>query len=138
MRSIMKSTARDVTVGSAHPSTGGNPATNGPDLATGHGLIDAHRASLVARIRCRTIIQPIEPIRPPIEPIRPPIEPIRPPVGPIRPIRPITPPIRPSSRNAELGVGEQTDERGGGDLTDSDLDAIEEMITYGQLDPTDI
>ncbi|MGH3995597.1 MAG: S8 family serine peptidase, partial [Pseudonocardiaceae bacterium] len=41
VRSILKSTARDVTTGTCNPATGGNPAIVGPDLATGHGLADA-------------------------------------------------------------------------------------------------
>ncbi len=49
IRSIMKSTARDVTAGACHPNQG-NKATTGPDLATGHGLVDAHRATILARL----------------------------------------------------------------------------------------
>ena len=52
VRAILKTTARDVTVGSCNPRTGANPAAAGPDLATGHGLADAHRAVMAARKRC--------------------------------------------------------------------------------------
>lgn len=49
VRSILMSTARDVTEGSnAH----GNEAVEGPDTATGDGLIDAYRAVLIAKLRC--------------------------------------------------------------------------------------
>lgn len=61
VRDILKRTARDVTAGNCSPSTGGHPATPGPDLATGHGLADAFRAALIARFRCL--------IRPPISPV---------------------------------------------------------------------
>ena len=49
VRNILRTTARDVTVGNCSPSTGANPALSGPDLATGHGLADAHRAVMAAR-----------------------------------------------------------------------------------------
>lgn len=50
VRSILMSTAVDVTDGvNAH----GNAATVGPDTATGDGLIDAHKAVLIAKLRCR-------------------------------------------------------------------------------------
>jgi hypothetical protein len=108
VRDILTSSARDVTQGTCNPSTGGNPATVGPDTATGYGLVDAERAVLLAKLRCLGPIQPrtigpISPVRPvrPVGPIRPiqPIQPIQP-VSPIRPIQPIQPiqpvsPIRP-------------------------------------------
>ncbi len=76
VRDILKRTARDVTAGNCSPSTGGHPATPGADLATGHGLADAFRATLIARFRCLIrppIIRPIPPIvRPPIIPPVPP------------------------------------------------------------------
>jgi subtilisin family serine protease len=106
VRSIMKSTARDVTSGTSNTNTGGHAAVPGPDLATGNGLVDANRAVLTAKIRCLGPIRPIQPILPiqpiaPVSPIRPiqPIQPILPiqPISPIRPIEPIVPvqPIRP-------------------------------------------
>lgn len=52
VRDLLKSTATDVTAGTGNPATGGNPAQPGPDLATGSGLVHAHRAVLVARVRC--------------------------------------------------------------------------------------
>jgi len=51
----MNQTARDVTAGNCNITTGGNPATAGPDDATGHGLVDAHKAVMVAKLRCITI-----------------------------------------------------------------------------------
>lgn len=107
VRNIMKNTARDVTAGNANsvPGTGvpgGHPAGPGPDLATGHGLVDAHKAVMVAKVTCLGPILPITPILPtPITPIGPtPITPITPPIqpitGPITPITgPITPPVQP-------------------------------------------
>jgi hypothetical protein len=99
VRDILRNTARDVTTGTCNPSTGGNAAGPGVDLATGFGLVDAQRAALVARIRCLGPIRPIT-VRPPITPITPapiqPIIPVRPPITPVLPIEPITPaPIQP-------------------------------------------
>ncbi|HEX2172259.1 MAG TPA: S8 family serine peptidase [Dehalococcoidia bacterium] len=119
VRDVMIKTARDVTTGNCNPASGGHPATVGPDLATGHGLVDAQKAVLLAKVRSlgptmatqpageaaptgqltpfdqpRPVIRPIVgPIRPISGPIRPivPIIPIRPIVGPIRPIEPIRP-----------------------------------------------
>jgi subtilisin family serine protease len=51
VRSILMNTARDVTTGHCNSSTGGFPATVGPDTATGNGLVDAEKAALVARLR---------------------------------------------------------------------------------------
>jgi len=50
-KEILAKTARDVTAGECHSGTGGHRAAKGPDLATGHGLADAHRAVLIARLR---------------------------------------------------------------------------------------
>lgn len=52
LREILKKTARDVTTGVSNSSSGGHPATPGVDLATGHGLADAFRATLIAWFRC--------------------------------------------------------------------------------------
>lgn len=49
VRDILNQTARDVTEGT---NANGNSAGPGPDLATGHGLVDAHRAVLAARLHC--------------------------------------------------------------------------------------
>jgi subtilase family protein len=117
VRDILMRTARDVTTGNCNPATGGNPATAGPDLATGTGLVDAQKAALLAKLQCLPIAPgPIIPVSPPIQPpiqpivgpptpvvgppIHPPIEPpIKPIVGPSPivgpPIEPIKPPIKP-------------------------------------------
>jgi subtilisin family serine protease len=142
VRQIMKSTARDVTVGSSHSNTPG-VAGPGPDTATGSGLVDAHKAVLSAKLSCLPIIQPIggvqpitvQPVRPiqPIQPIVPiqPIQPVQPiepviPVAPIRPIEPVVlpPPIQPGPADAggapaaDAGVG----------LTAEDVAYLEQMI----------
>lgn len=91
LRSILMSTARDVTSGT---NAMGNAATAGPDTAVGNGLVDAHRAVLIAKLRCT--VTPLPPIRPPFPPVRPPFPPIRPPFPPIRPpFPPVQPPFRP-------------------------------------------
>lgn len=53
VREVLVVSARDVTAGNSFDRPGmGNPAGPGPDLATGAGLVDAHRATLVAKVRC--------------------------------------------------------------------------------------
>ncbi len=103
IRDILMRTARDVTTGTNHPNFG-NAAVAGPDTATGNGLVDAHRAVLVAKVRCISFpIRPIQPLLPfrPLAPVRPitPIQPARPirPVLPFRPLFPVAPtqPIQP-------------------------------------------
>jgi subtilisin family serine protease len=108
VRDILMKSARDVTKGSTHPNTGPNTAKVGPDLATGNGLVDAHKATLMAKIRCLgitpitiqppiTVGPPIQPpitVGPPIQPpitVGPPIQPIGPPITPVQPVIPITP-----------------------------------------------
>lgn len=109
VRNILKRTARDVTVGNCNPSTGANPATPGPDLATGHGLADAYRATIIARFRCI--------LRPPVFPRIPPIV-VQPPIPPRipRPIpipRPQPDPVPPFTQ---------------GDITEDEYLAFEAMI----------
>ncbi|HEU4349073.1 MAG TPA: S8 family serine peptidase [Actinoplanes sp.] len=48
VKDILGATAIDVTTG---VNANGNPAGPGYDLATGHGLVDAHRAVLIADLR---------------------------------------------------------------------------------------
>ena len=68
VKDILGKTAVDVTAGA---NANGNPAGPGYDLATGWGLADAHKAVLIAKVRCNPIQRgPIE--RGPIE--RGPIE----------------------------------------------------------------
>lgn len=149
IRSIMISTARDVTVGRCAQN---NPAGPGADLATGAGLVDAHRAVLVAKLRCAVIrppigpIQPIQPVQPvqpviPITPVRPPIQPIQPivPVTPVRPpIQPIQPPIRPPiGPIAPPDPGPQggmAAERAPQPLSEDDVEALQRFIGLGDLD----
>jgi subtilisin family serine protease len=146
VRDILMITARDVTVGNCSPSTGANPATVGPDTATGNGLVNAQKAALVARLRCLGPIFPIRPIGPPIRPIQPirPIRPIRP-IQPIRPIGPIRPPIFPIRR-----VSERSEEAGGEEeavealaqtesvLSQEELESLEQMAIRSELDLDDI
>jgi hypothetical protein len=85
VRSILMNTATDVTAGSANDVCGvSNAATVGPDLATGHGLVNAHKAVLAAKLRCATVVGPT--IDGPI--IGPRITPRVPPVPPTRDIIP--------------------------------------------------
>jgi hypothetical protein len=95
VRSILKATAVDVTVGTGAI---GNSAAPGYDLATGAGLVDANKAVLSAKLKCKQVIGPI--VGPPIVAgpvVTPPvfgpvIKPVQPPVaGPIQP--PIAGPV---------------------------------------------
>ena len=74
VRDVLRKSARDVTVGNCHPGTGGNPATPGPDTATGHGLVHVHKAVLLAKIRCLGPIRGVHTPRMPIEPIGPTVD----------------------------------------------------------------
>ena len=163
VRDILMKGARDVTAGRCHPNTGqnqppntGNPATPGPDTATGNGLVDAHKAVLLAKVRClgptralpgpqpragiRRPIEPIEPIRRPVEPI----EPIRRPVGPIEPIRRPIEPIEPIRRPIEPvpprfeQVAEETVELPPAGLAEEDVEALEDMILSSEMDLGDL
>lgn len=102
IKNILMTTARDVTTGTCNAVLGihnGLPAGPGPDTATGNGLVDAHKAVMVAKVRCLPIITPGPPS--PISPIvsPPPPQPVQP-VQPIQPIRPIQPPIPESEAEA--------------------------------------
>lgn len=105
VRDVLKATATDVTVGSCHPALG-NSAGPGYDLATGAGLVDANKAVLSAKLKCKPIIGPPIAVGPPV--VQPPVvvgppivvgpPVVQPPivVGPpvIKPIAgPVTPPI---------------------------------------------
>ncbi|MGI8984350.1 MAG: S8 family serine peptidase [Acidimicrobiales bacterium] len=94
VRDILKATAVDVTVGT---NALGNAAGPGYDLGTGAGLVDANKAVLSAKLKCRPIIGPVVgpvvvgPVQPPV--VGPPVvRPIQPPVaGPVQP--PIAAPV---------------------------------------------
>ena len=163
IREILMKTARDVTTGNCNPNTGGNPATVGPDLATGYGLVDAHKAVLLAKVKCMgppikpIIVQPvgITPVKPigvtPVKPILPtPIQPIRPikpivPIQPVQPIKPILPtpiqPIQPIAAPTKQPTGEpgpaETEVTGVGQpgrLSAEDIQALEDMIVKSEFD----
>jgi subtilisin family serine protease len=141
---ILKKSARDVTTGNCNTSSGGNPATVGPDTATGNGLVDAHKAVLLAKVKCLGPIQPIVPIQPiqpiqPVQPIQPivpvlpiqPVQPIVPPIKPpIQPIRPIAPIVLPSPIENPQDSSSQSFNRG---LSEDDIAALEELIVKDNL-----
>ena len=103
VKDILRKTARDVTTGTCNPASTGAAAAVGPDTATGDGLVDAHKAVMLAKVRCLGPITPITPITvTPVTPVTPtpitPVTPITPtPITPVTPtpIVPITGPIRP-------------------------------------------
>jgi subtilisin family serine protease len=102
VKEILMKTTRDVTLGNCHPNTGGNAAIAGPDTATGDGLVDAHRASLMAKIRGMTRSGPILPV-PPVQPLPPtppivpappvPAPPVPAPSAPVGQVRPMAMPF---------------------------------------------
>jgi len=145
VKDILNRTARDVTTGTCNPRMG-NAAGPGPDLATGHGLVDANRAVLMAKVRCLGPIRPIRPIQPiqpitPIQPIQPispisPVMPIQPiqPVSPVQPISPITPiqPIQPISPIGPGPVSGQAEPPSA--LSADEVSALEDLIMEGEGD----
>jgi hypothetical protein len=111
VRDILRRTARDVTTGRNHPNFN-IPAAAGYDRATGAGLVDAHRAVLMAKVRCLgPIVAPVRPIQPTV-----PVQPI---VAPA--------PVQPS------GLQPQAAPRGG-ELSAEDVAAIEDLIMEGDID----
>jgi subtilisin family serine protease len=147
IKGILKSTARDVTTGVSASNTGSQAAAVGPDLATGHGLVDANKAVLVAKVRCLGPIIPIgppilPPIGPPIQPpvlppilppIGPPIgPPIQPPIAPILPpiLPPIQPPIGPAGEEPQAGLAEA----GRPALSEEEVTQLEEIIKESEGD----
>jgi hypothetical protein len=132
IRSIMMSTARDVTVGNGHPRTGGVAAV-GPDTATGNGLVDAQRAVAVAKIRCLPIHPPSPPLvpTPPQPPVIttpvPPIPPVPPPIIPpiVPPIPPIQPPGPPP---AASGVNDTAASGTAFGVTEEEIEILEGLV----------
>lgn len=57
-KDLLKTTARDVTNGRAAQSTGHHKAGPGADLATGHGIADATKATLLAATRATPAATP--------------------------------------------------------------------------------
>lgn len=143
IKSILRKTARDVTTGNCNSSTGGAAATVGPDVATGDGLVDAHKAVMLAKIQClgpitpgpvvpitgpikppvTPITGPIHPITAPVVPIKPPIQPgpIQPgPIQPVQPIKPIAPIVNPAPIQPGPAPGDEaamSSAAGGGDAS---------------------
>jgi subtilisin family serine protease len=141
VRYILMRSARDITAGNCSPGTGANPATVGPDTATGNGLVDAHKAVLMAKVDClgpirgpaRLPIEPVEPIRRPIEPV----EPIRRPIEPVEPIRRPIEPIRPRAEEVEE-VAALKEAPPPARLTEDDVEALFDMILDSDLDAGDL
>ena len=99
VKDILMRTARDVTVGTSSPLPGaapgttvpGSPAGPGPDNATGAGMVDAHRAVLLAKLRC-SVVGPLLPFVLPLTPFITPRTPLLPFTLPLTPfVTPRTP-----------------------------------------------
>jgi subtilisin family serine protease len=155
IKDILRKTARDVTTGNCNTSTGGSAATVGPDTATGDGLVDAHKAVLLAKVRClgpigppiipiTTPVVPITtgPVKPivtgPVVPITGPITPVQPgPVVPVQPVKPIAPivnpgPVTPAS-DEPAGMASRS-EAAAPRLSSQDVEALESMVVSSELD----
>ena len=151
VKDILMRTARDVTVGSSSPLSGlpaGSPAGVGPDNATGAGMVDAHRAVLLAKLRCSVVpllpVVPLVPFLPPRVPITPlipflpprlpiaPLIPFLPPRLPVTPLIPflpprLVPPLLPFGPGPGPGPGPRPLNEGM-PMTSDDVDAIEQML----------
>lgn len=101
VRDVLKRTARDVTAGRNHPNFN-HAARAGYDLATGAGLVDAHRAVLMAKIRCLGPGLPVQPA-PTVQPV-------------------LTPAPAPLSGPQQSAAGAQVE------LSAEDVAAIEELM----------
>ena len=143
IKDILRKTARDVTTGNCHPATGGHAAVAGPDTATGDGLVDAHKAVMLAKVRCLGPITPVTPIVVTPTPITPapvvPIQPITPaPIVPIQPIQPIAPVVNPGPIPQQRSAGTMSDTGLGGPqaptLSSDDVEALEGMIIKSDID----
>jgi hypothetical protein len=161
IKDILRKTARDVTTGNCNTSTGGAPATVGPDTATGDGLVDAHKAVLLAKVRCLGPVIPIVPITTPVIPVTPvtapvtpitgpvkpivtgpvvPVTPVTPgPVVPVQPVKPIAPivnpgPVTPASDEPAGMAGAGRPEFGATRLSSQDVEALESMVVSSELD----
>jgi hypothetical protein len=145
VREILMRTARDVTTGINHPNFG-NPATVGRDTATGSGLVDAHRAVLLAKLRY--ILQPIRSVRPPVTPVVPfwppvsPVIPFRPviPVIPFRPpVTPVVPPVSGPLEGAQVETAQpranQHTESGKPTMSEEDIAELERFIIDSDNQP---
>ena len=138
IRDIMMKTARDVTQGNCNTASSGSLATVGPDTATGYGLVDAHKAVLLAKVRCIGIIGPITGVRLPITGPRIP-EPRDP--GPIiprpepTPIRPVQPQSGTEQSLEYLSLEKQAAlQEQAGRLSQEDVQTLEDMIIKSELD----
>jgi subtilisin family serine protease len=100
VRDILMRSARDVTNGNCHPNTGANPAMVGPDTATGHGLVDAYKSVLLAKLSRFRAAQSVKPISP--------------------------------SKSTKQATSSATP------LTDSEIDALQEMILNSEIDLDDL
>jgi hypothetical protein len=150
IRDIMMKTARDVKKGNCHPATGGHPAKPGPDLATGNGLVDAHKAMLTSKIRCLSVVTPrigrgpVGPIQPgviPRGPVPKPPEPVPPRPGPTPPgPKPVGPAPRGMGYSEEelASLEAMAPEAGGVPLTDEDVERLEQMVIDSELGIEDI
>lgn len=128
IKNILMNTAKDVTVGNCNVATGGHAAAIGPDLATGNGLVDAHKAVLMAKVKCLPITPgPIPPLPPTPGPI---ISPSPPTPGPIIPPLPPKPgPMLPKPTPPLKAMEVPTEEAAAGQpLSLQDIQALEDLI----------
>jgi hypothetical protein len=133
IRDILMSTATDVTQGT---NAMGATATTGPDTATGNGLVNAHKAVLIAKLRCMRVFPPVlPPFNQPILPVLPPfVQPFRPVLPPFQPVlppfnQPVLPPFNQPVFPPPFGPRPFEEGAGGAEgLSADDLDALERMV----------
>jgi hypothetical protein len=143
IRDLLMKGARDVTSGTCHPNTGGNAAVAGPDLATGSGLVDAHKSMLLAKVKCLSVIPSVLPSIHPPQPGPPTVLPNPPrpqpptvnpgPLPPRPPIPPVGPsvnpaPIRPADESAQAEMQPQAG------LSAEDVEALHQLIIKSDLE----
>lgn len=130
VRAVLMKTARDVTTG---PNAHGNTAAVGFDVATGAGLVDAHKAMLSAKIKClpigpgtpSPIVGPAPSPGPSISP-GPTVGPKPPNPGPLPPKPPQPPGPTVVNPGPPMGASSGSDQGPG--LTDDDVAALESMM----------
>ena len=87
-------TARDVSKGKCNTVPGihtGLAAAVGPDIATGNGLVDAHKAALLGKVRCLGPTTPITRMSGPVASIQPPVQSVQPVTPTLRSIAAVEP-----------------------------------------------
>jgi subtilisin family serine protease len=132
VREVLVKGAKDVSAGNCNVDTGGHAAVPGPDLATGTGLVDAHKSVLLAKVKCLPVItgpivgpQPIRPAPVTIGPLPP-----RPPQPIVAPV--VNPPPLKTVTMADEGAAPEL--QAVSKLTAEDVEALQELVIKSDVD----